>query len=253
MTEEAVPAAAASAPAPVTPADPARRERAVEVLSELFKLMDLPARLEAKDAADGGISIALHPEGQFPGLPAPGSAPQPRRSHVVDAVQFIANKLVNKAGMEKRWISIGVGGHPEPRTERPPKGPPTSAPRGEAPRPRQASPNDVTAPVAAPRPPAPPRAPRPVVDEEANVQAPEEPALNVLAQLLAQKAAGLGRFYAVAPMKLEDRARMLKAAQGVPGVKVFAEGEGRNRRLVFAPDNPVPIKKPSVLPQDDDG
>ena len=73
-----------------------------------------------------------------------------------------------------------------------------------------------------------------------------------LGQALAQKSATLGRFYAVAPMKVEDRARMLKAAGAVAGVRVFVEGEGRNRRLVFAPDKPAPMPKRSALPQDDD-
>ena len=99
---------AAGAPAAAAPPDPAKRELAVQVLTELFRLMDLPGRLEAKDAADGGISVALHLDGPFPGVQAG------RRSHVVDAVQFLANKLVNRSGTTKRWISIGVGDTPSP-------------------------------------------------------------------------------------------------------------------------------------------
>ena len=48
------------------------------------------------------------------------------------------------------------------------------------------------------------------------------------------------------------KARMLQAARSVPGVRVFVEGEGRNRRLVFAPVKPAPMPKRSALPQDDD-
>jgi len=221
---------------------PERREQAVQVLTELLRLMEFPAKLEAKDATDGGISVALMPEGEFPGVQAG------RRSHVMDAVQFIANKLVNRAGLEKRWVSIGVGAHPEPRpapgSRRPPAPPPAvgaaAAPSGPLP----------AAVVPAPRPPPP--AHRPPVDPEANAQAPEDAGLAALGQLLGQKCATHGRFYAVWPMKLEDRARMLKAAQGVSGIKAFAEGEGRNRRLVFAPDKPVPMPKRSALPADVD-
>jgi hypothetical protein len=244
MSEEA------AQPAPATPApppDPAKRDQAVRVLGELLRLMEFGAQLDAKDAADGGISVALNPDGELPGVQ------NGRRSHVVDALQFIANKLVNRAGTDKRWISIGVGGHPEPR---PPQDKRRNRPPG-APAPAAAP---VTgAPPASPRPPmrqGPPPAPRPppapAVDEEASVQAPEDPALTRLGQALAQKSSSLGRFYAVAPMKVDDRARMLKAASAVAGVRVFVEGEGRNRRLVFAPDKPAPMPKRSALPQDDD-
>jgi predicted RNA-binding protein Jag len=227
--------------APAVPS-PERREQAVQVLTELLRLMEFPAKLDAKDATDGGISVALMPEGEFPGVQAG------RRSHVMDAVQFIANKMVNRAGMEKRWVSIGVGAHPEPR-------PPPGARRPPAPPPAAGAtvPSAAQMPDAVPPPPRirpPPPAPRPPVDAEASVQAPEDAGLSALGQLLARKSATHGRFYAVWPMKLEDRARMLKAAQGVPEVRAFAEGEGRNRRLVFAPDKPVPMPKRSALPAD---
>jgi predicted RNA-binding protein Jag len=247
MSEEtAAPAAAA------LPPDPAKREQAVRVLGELLRLMDFSAQLDAKDDADGGISVALTPEGALPGVQSG------RRSHVVDALQFIANKLINRAGTEKRWVSIGVGGHPEPR---PPLEKRRNRRPGPVPAPGAAAPASAApggAQPISPRPPARsgPSAPRPpsapAVEEEASVQPPEDPVLSSLAQTLAQKSATLGRFYAVAPMKVEDRSRMLKAASNVPGLRVFVEGEGRNRRLVFAPDKPAPMPKRSALPQDDD-
>jgi predicted RNA-binding protein Jag len=248
MSEETAPPAAA---APALPPDPAKREQAVHVLGELLRLMDFSAQLEAKDDADGGISVALTPEGALPGVQSG------RRSHVVDALQFIANKLVNRAGSEKRWISIGVGGHPEPRApldkrrnRRTGPGPGPGAVASAATPPVAQSPSPR--PPSRTGPPAPRPPPAPAVDEEASVQSPEDPVLSSLSRTLAQKAASLGRFYAVAPMKVEDRARMLKAASTVPGVRVFVEGEGRNRRLVFAPDKPVPMPKRSALPQDDE-
>ena len=55
-------------------------------------------------------------------------------------------------------------------------------------------------------------------------------------------------------MKADDRgARMLKAAQAVPGVRVYVEGEGRNRRLVFAPGTSRRLcPSAAPLPRDDD-
>ncbi len=47
-------------------------------------------------------------------------------------------------------------------------------------------------------------------------------------------------------MKPDDRARVLKAVDGVPGVKVSAAGEGRNRRVVFTPDKPVALPKRTI-------
>jgi predicted RNA-binding protein Jag len=229
----------AAAPADSAQQDAAKRELALQVLTELLRLMDLPGRVEAKDAPDGGISVALHLDGPFPGVQAG------RRSHVVDAVQFLANKLVNRAGTTKRWIAIGVGGHPEPRV-------PGEKPR----RPPALAPPPAVLPHAAPSQRPAPRAPAPAtpaaVEDESTVQVPADPALNGLGQLLAQRSATLGWYYAVAPMKADDRARVLKAAQAVPGVRVYVEGEGRNRRLVFAPDKPAPLPKRSALPQDDE-
>jgi hypothetical protein len=53
-------------------------------------------------------------------------------------------------------------------------------------------------------------------------------------------------------MKAEDRARFLKAGSGVAGVKLVVEGEGRSRRVVFAPDKPTPMPKRSLPVQDDE-
>jgi hypothetical protein len=47
-------------------------------------------------------------------------------------------------------------------------------------------------------------------------------------------------------MKKEDRARVLRAVEGVDGVKASAEGVGRNRRIVFMPERPAPLAKRSV-------
>src|SRR6266849_6760430 len=80
-----------------------KRDKAVQVIGEILKHMDLPAVLDAKISADGGISVSLELVGEPPGA-TPG-----RRTHVTDALQFLANKIVNRPGTERRWISLGIG------------------------------------------------------------------------------------------------------------------------------------------------
>ena len=116
------PAAAASAPLdPAAAAEDAAKKRAktTEVLEEVLRKMELGGRAEVKDGPDGGISVALFVDGEVP-------QGQGRRSNFVDAIQFLANKIVNRPGTSKRWISIGLGAHPEPRPpreQRPPQAP----------------------------------------------------------------------------------------------------------------------------------
>ena len=86
-----------------------RRAQAVAVLEQLLPAMDVPATLETKDLPDGSISIAVMPAVELAGV-ASG-----RRSPLGDALQYLVNKLVNKPGQERRWVAIGLGGHPEPR------------------------------------------------------------------------------------------------------------------------------------------
>ena len=68
--------------------------------------------------------------------------------------------------------------------------------------------------------------------------------------MLAQRSSTLGRFYAVLALTGDDRSRLLQAAQGVEGVTVVNEGEGRNRRLVYRPAKPAPVAK--RVPDDDE-
>ncbi|MCP3102974.1 hypothetical protein LZ198_29255, partial [Myxococcus sp. K15C18031901] len=95
-------------------------------------------------------------------------------------------------------------------------------------------------------------APRAEASDERALAVDEDAALREAARQLAEKSSQLGRFYALAAMKQDDRARVLKAAEGTAGVKVAAEGEGRNRRVVFTPEKPAPLPKRSLLPDDDE-
>ena len=81
----------------------------------------------------------------------------------------------------------------------------------------------------------------------------EDAAITAIAKALAQKSVQHGRFFAISPMKAEDRARVVRAAQGIAGVKVAVEGDGRNRRVVYTPDKPTPMPKRTLPVQDDEG
>lgn len=225
---------------------PEKKSQAEQVVGEMLRLMGYPARLEAKDGADGGISLALFFEGEVPGA-QPG-----RRSHLIDSLQFLANKIVNRPQTEKRWISLGVGGHPEPRPPRP-QGP--RQPTRAAPPVSPATP--APKPLAAPR--LPPRAngavaPRP--PEEASLEVAEDAELTLVAKELFERSARLGRTYSVLGMKPEDRARVLKAVAEMSGGAVRLEGEGRSRRVVFVPDKPAPAPRrgpPDYDEEEDEG
>ena len=250
--------ASESTPAPGGGAD--IRPRVERLLTDTLGLMGFPARLDFKDASDGSLSVALHFQGELP----PG-VEQGKRSQVVDSLQFLLNKMLHRPGNERRFLLVGVGVHPEPRGERLKRGQAaaqvTPAPQAAAPAPQPPPP----AAAPSPRQPKPPRgqpapqqakapaAPARTSDsDERSQEVAEDPALREVARKLAEKSASLGRFYALVTVKQDDRARVLKAVEGVPGVKVSCEGEGRNRRVVFTPEKPAPIPKRSMLPDDDD-
>lgn len=255
MSEQQVPQQAATAGG----ASPGEfRARVEKLLGDILGLMGFPARLDMQDAADGSLSVALH----FEAGPPPG-VENGRRSQVVDSLQFLLNKMMHRPGVERRWVVLGAGAHPEPRQKRePPQQAPAAAQAAVAPAaPRPAPQQQAAAPAqaqqkgaqrgaqaAAPR-----AAPAARADaDERSVTVEEDAALREAARKLAEKSGSLGRFYALAAMKLEDRARVLKAVEGVAGTKVTAEGEGRNRRVVFTPEKPAPLPKKSLLPDDDE-
>jgi predicted RNA-binding protein Jag len=216
-----------------------KRDKAVQVIGDILKHMDLPAVLDAKISADGGISVSLELVGEPPGA-TPG-----RRTHVTDALQFLANKIVNRPGTERRWISLGIGGHPEPKQrqerKRLPASTPIAPPSAPSPVSRKAGGgNGTTAPAIRREP------------EEVEAQVPEDVQLTQAARELAQRSNALGRFYAITGMSREDRARVLQAARGTPGIKVAVEGEGRQRRVVFVPEKPAPLPKRTLPAVDDE-
>jgi hypothetical protein len=227
------------------------------LLTDILGLMGFPARLEFQDASDGSLAVALHFEAG-----APPGVENGKRSQVVDSLQFLLNKMLHRPGAERRWVLLGAGVFPEPRPRKEPQAP-APAPTNGAAAPRPAAPPKALAPAPAPaavppkaaRPAAAPAAPPPprrTEGDERTVEVSEDAVLKEAARQLAGKSASLGRFYAIAAMKLEDRARVLKAVEGVTGVAVTGEGEGRCRRVVFTPAKPAPMPRRLLLPDDDE-
>ncbi|MHA7635031.1 hypothetical protein [Corallococcus sp. M7] len=244
------------------------RPRVEKLLTDILGLMGFPARLDLQDAADGSLSVALHFESGAP----PGVEPG-KRSQVLDSLQFLLNKMLHRPGVERRWVMLGAGAHPEPRPRRDAAAQQQAAAPAASVAQVASTPAQQPARAAAPAPaaqpqqrnargaqqaqqagkPAPQQAPAKAAEaDERTLQVEEDPVFRAAVRKLAEKSASLGRFYAFAAMKTEDRARVLKAVEGVDGVKVAAEGEGRNRRVVFTPAKPAPMPKRSLLPDDDE-
>jgi predicted RNA-binding protein Jag len=228
---------------PVAVAEGDRSAHAAGLLRELLRLADVPATLDVKDAPDGGISIAVALGAELPGV-ALG-----RRGTFVDALQFLVNKLTHRPGSARRWVSLGLGEHPAPRVPRPLRPPSegNGAQRG-APRPAPAMRAVVAPPGAEGLPVA-----RAVHVEEPPVIVSEDPELTRSARAMAEASASTGRFYGVVALSADDRSRILRAVEGVAGVRAAVEGEGRLRRLVLTPECPMPMpRKTHPLGVDED-
>lgn len=213
-----------------------RRAQAVETLERLLRAMQVPATIDVRDLPDGGISLAVHPEAELQGV-ALG-----RRNPVGDALQYLVNKLVNRPGTERRWVSVGIGAHPEPRGSK--------APRVAVPPPAM---NGASVSAPPPRPPsAKPVASVSSTDERA-LDAPDDRAFTEAARALAQRSATTGRIYGIVTLSAEDRARMLRASDSVTGVSARAEGDGKLRRVVLTPAQVVPMPRQRLPVDDIDG
>jgi predicted RNA-binding protein Jag len=198
-----------------------KRAQVEQLLGEIFRLADWPARLELKDAADGGIAVAVHFDGEVPGVTAG------KKSYLVESLQFLVNKVVNRPNAEKRWVTLGVGGFPEPKVV------------AVAPAP---------APSAPPKPSVPKKAAR---DEEAEPEVQISPEWKAIAAALAAKAVKHGRTYAVMSLEGGDRSQLVKAG-AASGVKVRAEGEGHFKRVAFVPEKETPMPRKMQFPDDEE-
>lgn len=226
-----------------------KRPQVDTLLAEVFKLMEYPAKLEFKDMTDGSLGVAVHFDGELPGVAG-------KRSAVLDSVQFWLNKVVNRPNTTRRWVNLGVNSFPEPR--------PAQGERPERPE-RPAKVEKVVeaaAPVAVKREREPAKA-KPVaaapVHSHANKRVDEralkpaaDPLISAAGKLLAEKSSKLGRLYAVMGLSAEQRALMLQAADAVKGVTGKSEGDGHWRRLTLTPEKLTVIPRKQVMPDYDD-
>lgn len=244
------------AAAVLTTVPPDKRPQVETLLREVFKLMDYPATLDFKDMPDGSLGVAVHFEGELPGITAG------KRSYLLDCVQFWLNKVVNRPNVPRRWVNLAVDTFPEPRQPGQPReaapapvaavAAPPREKRPEQP-PQQSRKNDQKKPE--PRtstPPAAPHGQRRKEPDERSLTPAEDPALTAAGKLLAEKSAKHGRLYGVMLLTPDARAVMLKAADQVKGVTAKVEGEGHWRRLVMVPEKLTVITKKQVMPDYDD-
>ncbi len=106
---------------------PDKRAQVETLLTDVFRLMDYPARLEFKDMPDGSLGVAVFFTGELPGI-TPG-----KRSYLLDCVQFWLNKVVNRPNLPRRWVNLGVDAFPEPRVQGQPREVKEAAPLQAAP------------------------------------------------------------------------------------------------------------------------
>ena len=81
-----------------------RSARTKEILGEILRLMGLQATLEAKEDGDHiAVAITASKEGEEMGLRAG------HRTQVLDALQVVLNRAVNRANEPRRFVSVDVG------------------------------------------------------------------------------------------------------------------------------------------------
>jgi hypothetical protein len=226
----------AEAAAPLVP-PPDKRAQVEQLLSDIFRLAEWPAKLELKDAADGGIAVAVHFDAEVPGVVAG------KKSYLIESLQFLVNKVVNRPNTEKRWVTLGVGGFPEPKPAGPPPAPVPEAKPAAKEKPGKGQP----APVRSAPPPAPKAEP-----EEAHADVEVSAEWKALGKLLAGKAVKHGRPYAVMSLNPDERAQLVKAVTGEAGLKVKVEGDAHFKRVALVPDKLVPMPRKMQFPADED-
>ena len=222
------------------------------LLGDVFRLMEYPAKLDFKDMPDGSLGVAVHFEGEVPGV-TPG-----KRSQLVDSVQFWLNKAVNRPNVPRRWVNLGVDAFPEPRMPGQPRAPKEPQQAQPAPaahekrEPKKQEPRKAEPKASAPAPQQQQQRGRGREPDERSLTPAADAAMSAAGKLLAEKSAKHGRTYGVMLLTPEARALLLQAADAVKGVTAKAEGEGHWRRLVLVPEKPVAIVKRQVMPDYDD-
>lgn len=218
-----------------------KRAQVEQLLADIFRLAEWPARVELRDGPDGGIAVAVHFDGEVPGVTAG------KKSYLVDSLQFLVNKVVNRPGVEKRWVTLAVGGFPEAKAPQPSAPPPAPAPKASAPKGGQGQQGGGKGPKGASAAAAKPAA---AAREEEVSDVSVAPEWSALGALLSGKSVKHGRQYAVMMLGGSERAQLVKAGQA-SGVKVRVEGEGHFKRVAFTPDKATPMPRKMQFPDDD--
>jgi spoIIIJ-associated protein len=146
---------------------PEKVERAREFCTGLFARLGAAVDVEVKETAEA-IAISLTAK--------PGNAVE-LNSALVEAAQYLVNRVVNPRAEGRKWVNLDVGGFREEG----------------------------------------------------------DPAIQAMAQRLAETAKRTGQVIAVAPISARDRRQIHLALVNVEGVSTRSEGEGIFRQLLIIP------------------
>ncbi len=207
-----------------------KKAEALAFLSEFFQQLQRPVDFECVDLSDGTLGVNVKTEPEF------FEASKGQRGQVLESLQFLVNKSVNKSGV-RRWVTLGLNATPVPRGAKKPVAAVPAVPHSA---PAASSNTAARKPRGAPSP------------QDVSVAIEPDTVMSPLGTLLAQKSAKFGRVYAVLNLSHEDRARMLQTGQAVTGQRTRVEGDGHFRRLVFQPNTLAALPKRAPMPDYDE-
>jgi predicted RNA-binding protein Jag len=226
----------------IDPTSP-KRLQVEQYLRGVFNRLSIDATFEFCDLANGGLGVSVD------GANEVLKGPEGKRNHLLESLQYLVNKSVNKSGANRRWVTLSLNGLPVGATDKklrakreaPPAPPsrPAAPARGEGRRTERQNPK-------------PRNQPQHSGPDESQAAVPPDDTWSVLGQQLAQKAAKYGRVYAVVGLNFDDRARMLLAGKQTPDQRTYVEGEGHFRRVVFQPKTLAPLPKRVPMPDYDE-
>jgi spoIIIJ-associated protein len=146
---------------------PEKVERAKEFCTGLFSRLGAEVELQVKETAEAiAVSVTAKPANAVE-----------LNSALVEAVQYLVNRVVNPRAEGRKWVNLDVGGFREEG----------------------------------------------------------DPAIQAMAQRLAEVAKRTGQVIAVAPISARDRRQIHMALVAVEGVSTRSEGEGIFRQLLIIP------------------
>ena len=146
---------------------PEKVARAKEFCTGLFSRLGAEVEIEVKETAEA-IAVSL--------TARPGNAVE-LSSALVEAAQYLVNRVVNPRAEGRKWVNLDVGGFREEG----------------------------------------------------------DPAIQAMAQRLAEAAKRTGKVLAIAPISARDRRQIHMALVAVEGVSTRSEGEGIFRQLLIIP------------------